>query len=519
MMQNRELNMDDYLAMLRRRMKVILIPALLAPLAGFLVSYLFSAKYVSTSVVAVEEPKISEALVQQFNDEDLGQHINAMKQHVLSPSQLKPMVQNLGLAKGSQNADDVVSEIQSNMTILSIPDISGFGAGIKKKPGSSGTVPGLYVNYTAPSANEAKQICTELTSMLLEEDLKTRQDTTQVTTLFETKQVQDAKQNLDDIAKTLAEFKNQHMGQLPEDQDSNMKVLNSLSTSLEANTQELNRATQDKSYTESMLAQAIAAWKTSQSASNPQTLQQQLSQLQAQLIDLEARYTEDHPDVIKTKADIAQVKKKLAEINDASATATDATNDKGSGTEPQEISQLRLKIHQYQDLIAQTTRDQKKFQQEIAVVQSRVAASPTIEEQYKDLARAYDNAQKVYQEDLSNEGKSKMASQAQQQEGPQMTLLIPASQPDPYWPFFPNRLFFAGGGLGAGLALGLGLALWLELRDKCIRTEADAEAALDLPMLVAVPWVVETAPVNGNGKGRFWGRKKEPEETKETARV
>ncbi len=36
MMENRELGMDDYLAMLRRRMKVILIPALLAPLAGFL---------------------------------------------------------------------------------------------------------------------------------------------------------------------------------------------------------------------------------------------------------------------------------------------------------------------------------------------------------------------------------------------------------------------------------------------------------------------------------------------------
>ena len=41
MMENRELTMDDYLAMLRRRMKVILVPALLAPLAGFLVSYLF----------------------------------------------------------------------------------------------------------------------------------------------------------------------------------------------------------------------------------------------------------------------------------------------------------------------------------------------------------------------------------------------------------------------------------------------------------------------------------------------
>jgi uncharacterized protein involved in exopolysaccharide biosynthesis len=45
MMEERELTMDDYLAMLRRRIKVILTPALLAPLAGFLISYAFPAKY------------------------------------------------------------------------------------------------------------------------------------------------------------------------------------------------------------------------------------------------------------------------------------------------------------------------------------------------------------------------------------------------------------------------------------------------------------------------------------------
>ena len=89
---------------------------------------------------------------------------------------------------------------------------------------------------------------------------------------------------------------------------------------------------QDKSYTESLLAQQLAAWRTSQSASNPQTLQQQLSQLQAQLIDLQARYTSDHPDVIKTQADIAQVKKKLAELNDTSVKTTDSADGKESGS-------------------------------------------------------------------------------------------------------------------------------------------------------------------------------------------
>jgi uncharacterized protein involved in exopolysaccharide biosynthesis len=327
-----------------------------------------------------------------------------------------------------------------------------------------------------------------------------------------------SKQHLDDLDRKLAAFKNQHMGQLPGDEDNNLKILMGLNSQLDANTQSLNRATQDKSYTESMLAQQIAALKAAQSTSNPQSLQQQLSQLQAQLIDLESRYTEDHPDVIKTKADIAEVKKQLASLNDSSGKSADEAGDKASGSEPPEIRQLRLQIHQYQDLMAQGTRDQKRLQQEIALYQSRVASSPGVEEQYKELARDYDNAQKVYQDDLAKQSTSKMATQAeQQQQGEQMALLNPADLP--YSPSFPNRLLFAGGGLGAGLALGLGLTLWLEVREKCIRTEADAEAAVGLPLLVSVPWVMQPEAVNGDGKGHFWNRKKQPEETDEPARV
>jgi glycosyltransferase involved in cell wall biosynthesis len=63
MIENRELTMDDYLAMLRRRLKVILIPALLAPLVGFAISFAFSPKYTSTSLVLVEEQKVPEGYV------------------------------------------------------------------------------------------------------------------------------------------------------------------------------------------------------------------------------------------------------------------------------------------------------------------------------------------------------------------------------------------------------------------------------------------------------------------------
>jgi len=516
MMENRELTMDDYLAMLRRRMKVILIPALLAPLAGFLVSYLFSPKYTSQSLVLVEGQKVPEGIVQPVVTADLTERIATLQQQVLSQSRLQPMLERSGLARPGQDMDDVIDHIRLSMSVEPVlTDLTQIGGSGKKRPGQGSAVPGFYVNYTASTAREAQQVCNELTSLLLEENLKSREDVARGTTDFLSKQVDDTKRNLDELDSKLAAFKKQYLGQLPGDEENNLKILMGLNSQLDANTQSLSRAQQDKAYTESLLAQQIAAWKTSQSASNPQTLQQQLSQLQTQLIDLQARYTADHPDVIKTQADIAQVKKKLDEINNASDKATSTATDKESASEPPEIRQLRLQVHQYEDLIAQATRDQKKLQQEIATYQGRVALSPAIEEQYKQLARDYDNTQKVYQDLLADKSKSDMAlKMEQQQQGEQMHLLNPANLPDS--PSFPNRMLFAGGGFGAGLALGLGLALWLELRDKSIRTQADAESALELPMLVAVPWVVEVVPENGNGKGHFW--KRTPEE-KETARL
>jgi capsular polysaccharide biosynthesis protein len=104
-----------------------------------------------------------------------------------------------------------------------------------------------------------------------------------------------------------------------------------------------------------------------------------------------------------------------------------------------------------------------------------------------------------------------------QSEGERMFNLNPADLPDS--PSFPNRLLFAGGGLGAGLALAIGLAMWLELRDQSIRTEADAEAALELPMLAAVPWVGALAAEKGNSRLRFWNRNNSPDEHKETVGV
>jgi uncharacterized protein involved in exopolysaccharide biosynthesis len=58
MIENREWTLEDYSAMLRRRARVILVPVVLVPLAGFLISFVFSSKYTSTSLILVEGQKV-----------------------------------------------------------------------------------------------------------------------------------------------------------------------------------------------------------------------------------------------------------------------------------------------------------------------------------------------------------------------------------------------------------------------------------------------------------------------------
>src|SRR5260370_16771 len=102
------------------------------------------------------------------------------------------------------------------------------------------------------------------------------------------------------------------MGQLPEEEQTNFSLLGSMNAQLEANTQTISRAQQDKAFHESLLSQEAANWKASSlTEQNPETIEEQLRTLEGQLTILASRYTAEHPDVIKMKNQIAELKKKL----------------------------------------------------------------------------------------------------------------------------------------------------------------------------------------------------------------
>src|SRR5271170_7217564 len=99
MIANRVLELDDYLAMSHRRMKVILIPGLVVLVVGFFISFVFSPKYTSKSLVLVERQTIPAGYVRPIVTATVRDRMITLQQQVLSRNQLQAMVTRVGLQR------------------------------------------------------------------------------------------------------------------------------------------------------------------------------------------------------------------------------------------------------------------------------------------------------------------------------------------------------------------------------------------------------------------------------------
>jgi polysaccharide chain length determinant protein (PEP-CTERM system associated) len=332
--------------------------------------------------------------------------------------------------------------------------------------------------------------------MFLEQNARQTEQQATRTNNFLGQQLAEAKQKLDDQDAKLAQFKREHLGSLPEEGPGNISMLTGMNTQLEANTQALSRAQQDKAFNESLLGQEEANWKMRQTGGqNPETADQQLTALQEQLTTLQSRYTPDHPDVVKLQAQIAETKKRMAEPGKAAPTTSGAP----STHEPPQMQQLRAKLRQDELNIADLQRQQTQIQAQTRQLQGRVQATPMVEQQYKEITRSYQSALEFYNELLKKSQSSGMAGALlHQQDSEQFRVYDPPSLPDK--PSFPKTPYFVGGGFGGGLLLGFGILFLLATMDKTIHTERDAEMCLKLPVLTVVP-TLAVAGLDGDGSG------------------
>src|SRR5580698_9374562 len=495
MLGHRALTLQDYTTILKRRWWIIAIPAIILPIIGYLLTFLVQPQYISQTLVLVEQQKVPESYVKAVVTEDLSGRLASMKEQILSRSRLQPIIERFNLfANGKLSMDDRIDLTRKNIGITPI----------QSEIARTNGLPGFFISFKANDARTAQLVCGEIQSLFVSENLSDRAASAAGTTEFLKSQLADAKAKLDEQDARLAKFQQTYMGKLPGAESSNINMLTSLNTQLDAATQALARMEQDKSYAESILAmqqQSQATQSTEHGGLAPQEEQVQLQQLLAQEADLTARYTDDYPDVVSVRRKIKELQQKMAQ---APAVAAAPAPSAPKPTDSVAVQQIRAQLRAMDQGIAQKKRDQAEIQSQLRTYQDRVAASPAVEEDYKAITRDNQTAQAFYDDLLNKLNQSKMATDLEKrQQGEQFRVMDEPNLPES--PSSPKRSVFVTAGLAAGLALGLFIVGLLEYLDTAVRNERDIWAFTKLPTLGVIGFAGDQAAEAP--KKRLFGRR------------
>ena len=488
MLGHREMTMQDYAGILKRRFWLILTFAILLLAVGVGISYVVPPQYVSQTLVLIEQQKVPEDYVKPVVAEDLEARLASMKEQILSRSRIQPIIERFNLfADNKATMDDRVEMTQKAI-------------GIKPIPSARGGMPGFFITFKAQDARTAQQVCGEITSLFVSENLSAREQSAEGTTDFLKQQLADSKRNLDEQDAKLAAFQQKYLGRLPEQEPSNANALQALTTQLDAANQTVNRAQQTVTFLEAIVSQQTRELQHTDSATGVSADERraQLKALIAQKQELETLYTPDHPDVVAISRRIADLQAEIAHVRAQPAPATAAVT---SPDTPQ-LQQLKAQLHAAQQAMAAAKQEQTGIEKQVRTYEARIDSSPQVEQEYKQVTRDHETALQFYNTLLSKMNESSMATALERrQQGEQFRVMDAPNLPEA--PTFPNRPAFAGGGLAAGLMLGLLVAGLLEYHDTSLRNERDIFAFTKLPTLAIIAYIndlPQPTPVHGRWK-------------------
>ncbi len=476
--EERQLGLQEILEIAKRRLWWIVVPAIVGPIAGYLISLKITPVFTSQAFVLVEQQKVPDTFVPSMITDQLETRLMTMQDQILSRSRLQPLIEQFGFYKGDlgrASMDELVARLRKAIKVTPI------------RPDSSNALRGFYVAVDADNPVTAQRVCSRVLSMFMEENLNARSKRAEDTTEFLTGQLNDAKRRLDDNDSKLADFKTRYLGRLPTDEQSNLQMLSTLSSRLDAVNEAIAQAQQQRVMQSSILAQQNASARVVHAAAvKPSDLEKQIADLRSQLAALETRYTPEHPEVVKTKGQIEAMQRQL-ELARAVPPEPDSSASVSVPENP-ESAQLRASVQAIDESIKSKRAEQARLEAQISTFQARIQLSPVVEEQFKGLTRDYESALQFYNELLTKKTQSEMVRDLEQRrEGEQFRVMDAPSLPTK--PSSPDQQKFALGGLISGFALGAMLAAILEMRERVIRTEKDIDVQIGIPVLAVIQTV------------------------------
>jgi polysaccharide biosynthesis transport protein len=498
-------SLADYWSILRRRRWWILLPTFVCWAIVWMGGWLWPDRYESDALILVEQQQVPEHYVLSNVTLDLQDRVRGMSQQILSRTRLQGTIDRYHLyprSRGLRNlleSEDPVEQMRKDIQIELAQSDTKLGT--KTAGGRPGELTAFEIHYSAPSPEIAQQVNSELTSLFIDENLKSQQQLSESTTAFLNTQLADAGAKLAEQEAKVREFKAKHLGDLPSQLESNVQILSGLQGQVQTIQHALDAATQQRLYLESLQQEyqsVQAALGTGDYAvAPPEALGKQLIDMRNRLADARSRYTDDYPDIVALKEQIAktEILKKQIEEEIVSKQKTDKASDpSGSARLPEEpmgssttsMMQIQSQLKANQLEIQNYEKRRRQLESQISAYQARLNLTPATEQALTDVSRGYEESKSNYNSLLQKQNQSQLATSLEQRQQGQRFSVIDAPSL-PLKPAAPNHLLVSLGGLGFGIVVGLGLAAYVELTNVCVRQEKDLEGLVPARVLVGIP--------------------------------
>ena len=297
-------DLHKYLGVVRRRHLLFLVPLFLGWALVWGASFLLAPRYLSSTLILVEQPTMPKDYVTPNINDDLQERMQTITQQILSRTRLLHIIEQFNLYGGKSNTgtpEEQVDRMRKDIGIDLVRD-------------TRNQITSFNVSYSSRDPHIAQQITSELTNLFINENLEVRQQQSEDTTKFLESQLETARKTLASQEDTIRQFKGQHVGEMPGQLASNLQILSGLQAQLQNSEDALNVARQQHVYLQTLADQYKSMQATSKSGDGTMTgglpaLNQEITRLQAKLEDLSSHYTDRHPDVRKVKEQLAQAER------------------------------------------------------------------------------------------------------------------------------------------------------------------------------------------------------------------
>ena len=529
------LDLGDYLSAFRRRRGMILLVAGIIFIIGLITASVWPPTYQSSSTILIEEQEIPSELIQSTVTSYAAQRIQVISQRVMARSNLMEIVEKYDLyAKERERytTEEVLAEMREN---IGIDMITAEIVDPRTGRPASATI-AFTLGFKSEDPKQAQQVASELTTLYLTENLKSRTEKAAETYDFLTVEADRLKDEIELLEAQLSDFKGKNLNALPESRTLNTQSLQRSESELTNIDTQIQAVKERKIHLEGQL-QLVDPYDSGDLLSPTARLEA----LRTEYISLASRYSLDHPDVVRIKHEIqaleietgnyasqedrhAQLDLLRKELTVAEQTYTDehpdikglkrqiarmedeiknpppvAQKDKIIGADNPIYVSLQTQIATADSELRSLRSRRAITLEKIEEYEERLLQTPKIEQEYRMIARDLEQASTRYQATRAKQMTAEIGQEMEKErKGEKFTLIDPAVLPEE--PISPNRPAIIFLSLVLALGAGVGSAAVAESMNAAVRGAKGVAAILHTAPLAVSPYLPSTTDIGAQRK-------------------